>query len=60
MTPEEKEHEMMRRELWIKVAVAVANCENAKLEDSPARWANETLKKFDEKFKALESNNIKD
>lgn len=58
MTPEQKEHELMRRELWIKIATAVAGCDTCKTIEAPARWADITLKAFDEKFNSMNVKSI--
>ncbi len=54
MTKEEKEHELMRRELWIKTALAVAGSDTTKYWDVIIDWSNKTLSAFDENFKAME------
>ncbi len=51
MTPEEIEHELMRRDLWIKIAASVANNERYTSMEYPAQWADAVLKDFDSKFK---------
>lgn len=46
-----KDHEQLRKELWIKVAVAVAGASNASYVSSMTSWADEALKEFDKRFK---------
>lgn len=50
MTPEEREHEEMRRRLWFTVAANVARTETAEDADIPGQWANEVLSYFDRAF----------
>ena len=49
--PTKKEiHEQQARELWMKVAVAVAASANATNSDTMIKWADHAVKKFDERF----------
>lgn len=45
-------HAEVRRDLWVAVAVAVAQSSNATEKDSMWSWADVALKAFDERFKA--------
>ena len=48
------EHERLRRELWVKVAVAYASTENSMIPDKMEFWANTAVDAFDAKFKVVE------
>lgn len=39
-----------RKELWIKVAVAMARAENTRDNTAPGRWANQALSDYDKQF----------
>ena len=60
----ENQHELMRREFWIKIAVAVASTEGCSSSATPTKWASKALADFDTLFKPLnmnkQSGNIKD
>ncbi len=39
-----------RKELWVKVVIAVARAENTKDNTAPGRWANQALSDYDKQF----------
>lgn len=43
-------HEQQRKELWMKVVVAVASSSNANNSSSMISWADHALAKFDQRF----------
>jgi hypothetical protein len=43
--------ELIRKELWVSVATAVARAENCTDAEKPARWADTALLAFDQRFK---------
>jgi len=49
-----KEHELMRRKLWIDVAARVGGSDNCMHEHTMSNFANSALEKFDKKFKQFE------
>ena len=46
----EQEHDLIRKELWIKVAVAYVSASNSASKEGAAEWANQVLKDFDKVF----------
>lgn len=50
--------ELQRRELWIKVAVAVAGANDCKEPSVPINWANQAVNAFDKKFPLPAESNI--
>ena len=45
------EHERERRELWRRVAAAIAGCPGASDKDAMRMWANHAVNAYDERFK---------
>ena len=43
-------HEQQRRDLWMKVAVAVASSNNATSRSSMNNWADHAVAEFDKRF----------
>lgn len=43
-------HDQQARELWMKVAVAVANSSNSTTTSSMISWADHAVKEFDKRF----------
>ncbi len=54
----QRNHEDLRKELWIEIAVAVASADNSTNKASCAAWADYVLNDFDERFKKEEKKNI--
>ena len=48
-----REHEIMRRQLWISVFTATASASNCVKQETVAKYADYALEKFDQKFKPL-------
>jgi hypothetical protein len=46
-----KEHELLRKKLWIKVAVAYTGASNSTSTTNMSDWADHALKEFDKRFK---------
>lgn len=51
-----KEHQSIRKELWVGVAIAVAQSSNAVESRSCWTWADRVLAEFDNRFKEYDSN----
>lgn len=45
-----KEHSFVRRDLWINVACAYVSSSNSADKESAAKWADQILNDFDERF----------
>ena len=50
-----KEHEQIRKELWVKMAYAYVNSSNSTDKDRAAIWADKILEDFDKRFKNKEN-----
>ena len=48
-TPKERA-EIIRKLLWVEVAVSVARSDNSTKPESCAKWADEVLEAFDKRF----------
>lgn len=46
-----EEHELVRKELWIRVAVAYVQSSNSTSKEYASTWADRVLDDFDERFK---------
>lgn len=46
-----EEHELVRKELWIKIAYAYVNSSNSTSKEYASKWADQVLEDFDERFK---------
>lgn len=44
-------HEQIRKDLWVKVAIAYVNSSNSTKIRHAKEWADEILSDFDERFK---------
>jgi len=51
MNSQEKQHENLRKKLWIDVYVAYCSTPNSLNNDGGYIWANNAIKRFDEQFK---------
>ena len=47
----DQEHELVRKELWTRVACAYVESSNSINKTGAATWADQVLKDFDERFK---------
>ena len=45
------DRELMRKQLWMSVAIAVARATNSSQKESCCTWANHVLEQFDKKFR---------
>lgn len=46
----EEEHELVRKELWMRIACAYVNSSNSTHKDRAANWADKVLSDFDVRF----------
>ena len=51
----EKEHELIRQELWCRVACAYVQSSNSIRVERAPEWADHVLSEFDKKFKKAAS-----
>lgn len=49
-----EEHELIRQELWVRMAAAYVGAANATNINGPSKWADRVLEDFDERFKSEE------
>ena len=49
-----KEHELMRRQLWIQAWSLTANANDCKSPDTATSYANKALIAFDKEFKVID------
>jgi len=45
-----EEHELVRKELWMRIACAYVNSSNSTSKEYASKWADQVLKDFDERF----------
>lgn len=45
-----KEHEQMRRQLWVDMCISTVNANDCKQTSTPISYADAALKAFDERF----------
>lgn len=48
-----REHEDIRKEIWVKVYVAYVSASNSISVNGAAKWADQALKEFDSRFKEV-------
>lgn len=53
------QHELMRRDFWMKVAISTAG-KSGSYSDSAPIYANKALEEFDKKFKPLTPSTLKE
>ena len=46
-----EEHELVRKELWMRICCAYVNSSNSVNKSYASEWADEVLKEFDKRFK---------
>lgn len=51
-----REHEELRKELWVRVYVACVQSSNSTSKYGAIRWADQALADFDSRFKEYTSN----
>ena len=45
-----EEHDLVRKELWTRIACAYVNSSNSTNKENASKWADQVLKDFDSRF----------